>query len=645
VIHRDLKPENILLHEGEAMLADFGIALAVKEAGGNRLTETGLSLGTPQYMSPEQATGDRHLDARSDVYSLGVVLYEMLAGEPPYTGITAHAIMAKRLREPVPHLGSIRQVPRAFEVAIEKALASAPADRFRTVAQFADALGNATWSAAETTVESPSRRAIMWMSAAALALFAVWAGWKGVKARSESATRMGVALLPCESTSPREEGAYIGDRWSEELIRKLVRVGGLNPKSWLSVRRYRDTRLSMHQVGTELNAGMLVRCQVSEQSTGVRLNAELIRARDERVTWSNAYEQPAGAEGINAAQSAAARDIAGALGASLPQVVVASVERPLSHDSTALRAYRVGKHFLESHEEPSAVRSSMGYFEQAIEKDSSFAQAYVGLAEAMIWRTEHESRVSREYYPTVAQLLRAAIALDPSIAEAHTFLARYLLEYTHDWAGAEDENRRALSLDPSSLDAHGWYGWYLQTAGRFDEAIREFDEAVQLDPANWLARAQLVRALTFAGKEGRALRELREAFELWPESEVFYHHWAVLLLRQGQRDSARTIVEGHIHTATWYNGWLAAAAGRPDWGQRILDSLLALNATRPVDPALIAALEAGLGNRAQALTWLERAYAERSQLLLFLLGPHPAFDGMRKDPRFLALRQKAGFKN
>jgi eukaryotic-like serine/threonine-protein kinase len=650
IIHRDIKPENILISRGHALVADFGIALALTQAGGGRMTETGLSLGTPAYMSPEQASGEPRLDARTDQYSLACVVYEMLAGEPPYTGPTAQAIMAKRLGEPVPHLGTMRQVPQRVEAAVTRALARAPADRYQTISQFAQALANATLNATlPETADLPARRLrtrrIWRTSAAGLALLALPLGWWGVsKARTEAVKRMGVALLPCENTSPRQEEAYIGDRWSEELIQKLVRVGGLTPKSWASVRRFRNTESSPRQIGGDLNAATLVRCQVAEQPTGVRLSVELIRAHDEQVIWSNDYEQPAGADGINAAQSAAARDIARALGAGLPPAAVAAIERPLTRDSVALRLYRLGKHFLETFEDPASVRKSIDYFERAIASDSSFATAYVGLAEAMIWRTERENRVSRDYYPAVAQLLRRAIALDPTIAEAHTFLGRYLLDYTHDWVGAEDEHRRALALDASSVAAHHWYGWQLFLASRFKEAITEFERAVELDPANWATRAQLIRALAFAGSEVRALRELREALDLQPESESLYHHWAVMLLRRGQRDSALAVLDQHVHTPTWYNGWLYAAAGRRDKGQQMLDSLLVLNESRPVDPAHIAALEAGLGNTEEALNWLESAYAERSQLLLFLLGPHPAFDFLRGHPRFQELRKKVGFK-
>jgi eukaryotic-like serine/threonine-protein kinase len=648
IIHRDIKPENILISRGHALVADFGIALAVTQAGGLRLTETGLSLGTPAYMSPEQASADARLDGRSDQYSLACVLYEMLAGEPPYTGPTAQAIMAKRLGEPVPHLGTMRQVPQAVEAGVTWALARAPADRYQTVSQFAQALANAALTGtADLPARHLRRSGMWWTSAAALALLTLSIGSWGVsRARTEAATRRGVALLPCENTNPRQEEAYIGDRWSEELIQKLVRVGGLNPKAWESVSRYRGSRLGVRQIGADLNAGTLVRCQVAEQPTGVRLSVDLIRAQDERVIWSNDYERPAGADGINAAQSAAARDIAQELGAHLPPRAVAALERPLTKDTVALRLYRLGKHFLQSVDDPSSVRKSVDYFERAIGSDSNLAHAYVGLAEAMYFRGERESRVSRDYYPAAARLVRRAIALDPTIAEAHTFLARYLLDYTHDWIGAEDEHRRALALNPSSVDVHLWYGWHLQTASRFEEAIAEFDRAVELDPANWLPRAQLIRALAFAGNERRATRELREALELAPEPEreVLYHHWAVMLLRRGERDSAVAVLDRHVRTPEWYDAWLYAAAGRRDNGQRMLDSLLVLNESRPVDPAHIAALQVGLGNTEEALKWLDRAYADRSALLLFLLGPHPAFDALRGDPRFQELRKKVGFK-
>ena len=644
IVHRDIKPENILLASGHARVADFGVARALQAAGSDRLTETGLAVGTPAYMSPEQASGEQ-VDSRSDQYSLACVLYEMLVGEPPYTGPSAQAIIAKRFSEPIPHVGTVRSVPPELEAALARGLAKSPADRYRTASQFAKAVAGASGTGTRALPVRPRRHRIWWSSAAALALLMLPVGWVVFQTKSAAATLRKVALLPCEAPNLRPDAAYIGDRWSEELIQKLVRVGGLSPKSWASVRRYRAADVPLRQIGAELNAGSLVRCQVAEQSTGVRLRAELIRVQDERVIWSNDYEQPIGAVGINAAQSAAARDIAQELGVRVAPPAITGIDRPLTKDTVALKLYRLGKYFLESFEDPIAVQKSIDYFERAVARDPNLAQAYVGLAEAMIWRGERENRVSGDYYPEVAQHLRRGIALDPRIAEAHTFLAMYLLEYTHDWAGAEAEHRQALALNPSSVNAHLWYGWQLQIESRFSEATQEFERAVELDPTHGLSRGQLVRVLTFAGNETRARRALREALELTPQREALYHHFAVLLLLRGQRDSAIAVLDRHIRTLEWHDGWLYAAAGRRDKGRRILDSLMVLNATRPVDPLFIAALHAGLGNTEEAFKWLDSAYADRSALLLFLLGPHPALDNLRGDPRFQKLRKKVGFKN
>jgi serine/threonine-protein kinase len=159
VIHRDIKPENILLHDGQALVADFGIALALSQAGGARLTETGLSIGTPHYMSPEQAMGDRELDARSDVYSLGAMLYEMLAGDPPYTGSTAQAIVAKVITEKAPSVTVHRDtVPPHVAASIEKSLSKLPADRFPSASDFAEALGNRSFTMPRVEAAGPSKK-------------------------------------------------------------------------------------------------------------------------------------------------------------------------------------------------------------------------------------------------------------------------------------------------------------------------------------------------------------------------------------------------------------------------------------------------------------------------------------------------------
>jgi tetratricopeptide (TPR) repeat protein len=451
-----------------------------------------------------------------------------------------------------------------------------------------------------------------------------------------------VAVLPCEETTGQLEQPALGDRWTEELIHKLVQVGALRPKAWLSVQRYRKTEKAAHEIGAELNAGTLVRCRIADEPATVRLAVELIRTDDERVIWSSVYDEPAGIQGVNAVQSAAALEIARVLGVQDLQNVTQAVGHALTQDSVALRLYRLGQH-LGSSTTPEAWRRSIEYFNGAIARDSAFAQAYVALAAAKALLNDAESRPSREYYPDVARLLLRAIALDGTIAEAHSWLAQYLLEYAHDWISAEQEHRRALELSPSSVDVHLWYGWHLQETGRLSQAIEEFERAIDLDPALPLGHIHLGRALVFARKYDRALRESREAMGLEPDSDPLAFNLALLLLQTDRPDSAVAVLQRSQEPYAWWNGFVYGAAGRPDLTQRILDSLMTRSATQPVDPLTIATMHMGLGHKDEALTSLEQAYTERSTLLLYMLGPHIVFDSLRGEPRFQALRRRVGF--
>src|SRR5205823_8581575 len=238
VIHRDVKPENILLYEGEAMVADFGIALA-SAAAGERLTQTGLVVGTPEYMSPEQSLGERALDARSDVYSLACVLYEILAGEPPYTGRTAQAVIAKRLTDPVPAVRRLRTtVPAAVEQALMKALAKTPADRFASTGAFVEAL------TAPAPVRSPPS----------------------------------VAVLPFLNLSVDPENEYFADGITEDVIAQLSKVRALRVISRMSVMSFRQRSHSLRQIAAQLEVATLLEGSVRRVGDRVRIVAQLIDA-------------------------------------------------------------------------------------------------------------------------------------------------------------------------------------------------------------------------------------------------------------------------------------------------------------------------------------------------------------------------------
>ncbi len=248
VIHRDIKPENIMLHQGEPMVADFGIALAVSTAGRERLTETGLSLGTPAYMSPEQASAELKLDGRTDQYSLASVLYEMLAGVPPYTGPTAQAIIARRLTDPVPPLRTVREtVPVAVERAVMKALARVPADRFASVVAFAQALS-------EAAAVRPSLRS--------------------------------VAVLPFLNLSADPENEYFADGITEDVIAQLSKIRSLKVISRTSVMAFKRREHSLREIAQRLQVATLLEGSVRRAGSRVRIVAQLIDVESDEHLWA-----------------------------------------------------------------------------------------------------------------------------------------------------------------------------------------------------------------------------------------------------------------------------------------------------------------------------------------------------------------------
>src|SRR5438034_2782706 len=335
VIHRDVKPENILLYEGEAMVADFGIALAVSAAAGERLTEIGLAVGTPEYMSPEQALGERELDARSDVYSLGCVLYELLAGEPPYTGRTAQAILAKRFADPVPTVRRLRSaIPTGVEQALMKALARAPAGRFASAGAFGDALG----AAAAGRPRTPS-----------------------------------VAVLPFLSLSADPENEYFADGVTEDVIAQLSKVGALQVISRTSVMPFKKREHGLREIAATLQVATLLEGSVRRAGDRVRIVAQLIDAETDQHLWAETYDRQL--TDIFVIQSDVALRIAGALEAELTADERTQIRRGPTTDLQAYQLYLKGRHcFFRFTQE--GIRKGIEYFPQAIVKDPSYGLAH-----------------------------------------------------------------------------------------------------------------------------------------------------------------------------------------------------------------------------------------------------------------------------
>jgi serine/threonine protein kinase/Tfp pilus assembly protein PilF len=600
VIHRDVKPENILLYEGEAMVADFGIALAVSAAADERLTQTGLVVGTPEYMSPEQAMSERALDARSDVYSLACVLYEMLAGEPPYTGPTAQALIAKRLVDPVPSVRRLRAtVPPGVEQALIKALARAPADRFASAGAFAEAL------TAPAPPASPS-----------------------------------VAVLPFLNLSADPENEYFADGITEDVIAHLSKIRALKVISRTSVMAFKKREQSLKEIGARLDATTLLEGSVRRAGDRVRIVAQLIDAATDQHLWAETYDRQL--TDIFAIQTDVALHIAAALKAELSREEQTRIRKEPTSDLQAYELYLQGRHWLVRWT-PTSLQRAIEYFSQAIAQDPGYALAHAGVAMAYVELGEGGTLAPDVAYRHAGDAVAQALRLDPGLGEAHCALAILKTLWEFDWTGAEREFNRALELSPSSADTYDLYGRLCAGLGRYDEALAMQRRARELDP---LAHPlDVATTLLRAGRYAEAAQGALRAIEFDAENERAHATLGWAYFFQGQVAAGLTELERAVSLSPGRVQWLAqlghgyARAGEPDKARDVLRQLDDLAQRTYVSPYHRALVYTGLGEQERALDLLERALDERAGAMYGIKGSF-LFAPLRSHPRFQALLRK-----
>jgi len=500
VIHRDIKPANIMLQAGVPLVSDFGIALAMDAAADERITSTGLSLGTPSYMSPEQAAGDRSVRATTDVYALACVLYEMLTGSPPFTGPNMPAVIAKLMTErPVPLRAHRDTIPVHVEAAVDKALARIPADRFQGVTAFASALA-AGPRGAEPLVAAPvsgagTRRvprvpvmvatvALAALIVAGVVFFRPNAAPTTPSADAAADQRPTLAVLSFEDLSPGRDQSYFSDGISEEILSALSRIRDLRVAARSTALTYTGRDLDLRQVGQDLGVGYLLTGSVRKDGDQLRISAELVNVTDGFRLWSQTYDRRL--QNVFAIQSEIAQAIADTLRIPLglaPEDLVVPTVDMTAHDfylsgRAALR--RRGRGVLE------AVR----FFEASIARDSQWSPAWAGLAEAWAIRPLYEGNAGESMDSTVwatslesaASAARRALALDPRSSAARVALGSVHRD-RWEWQAAEREFLQALELDPDNHEAHTQYAELLWGTGREVEALREAERALALDRA------------------------------------------------------------------------------------------------------------------------------------------------------------------
>jgi len=517
VVHRDIKPENILLESGEAVVADFGIARAIRAAGGDKLTQTGIAIGTPLYMSPEQAAGGEGLDGRSDQYSLACVLYEMLAGHAPFLGGTAHEILARHTMDPVPSLRTARAtVPGAVEQALARALAKSPADRYATALQFAEALGGSALAGAAPGAGGSRRlRAVLGVGLALAALgvgLAVARPWRhappaAVSARAYAAS---VAVLPFETIGGEPQDEYFSDGMTDEIITQLAQIRDLKVISRTSVVALKGSHLTLSRIADTLGVDHVLEGSARRAGGRVRVNAQLIAARTDAHLWAKTYERDL--KDVFRVQEEIAGDVSKALLASVqglrPLGAGSRTERPAAYD-----AYLRGTYWRQQRTRDGLLRA-MQAFEEALAIDSAYAPAYAGLSSALSLFVNYQYDGGPGPIAALARaivLADRAIALDSNLAEGFAARGFALIQAAVSSDAAVRDVTRAIALRPNSGEVHAFGQGALSDAGRAEDSFAAAQTATELDPLAPGFHLSFSNAALVVRRYDVALREARRA--------------------------------------------------------------------------------------------------------------------------------------
>ena len=639
VVHRDIKPENILLESGEAVVADFGIARAISVAGGDKLTHTGIAIGTPLYMSPEQATGVGALDGRSDVYSLGCVLYEMLAGHPPFSGGTAQAILARHALDPVPRLRTARgTVSGAVAEALDRALAKAPADRYATALQFAEALGGS----GRSVVSPPSGgfrrlRAALGAGLALVALgggLAVWKPWRHARTAAVGAPAYAasVAVLPFETIGGGPQDEYFSDGMTDEIITQLAQIRDLKVISRTSVVALKGSHLTLSRIADTLGVDHVLEGSARRAGGRVRVNAQLIAAKTDAHLWARTYERDL--KDVFRVQEEIAGDVSRALLASVqglrPLSPGSRTEQPAAYD-----AYLRGTYWRQQRTRDGLLRA-MQAFQEALAVDSLYAPAFAGLSSALSLFVLYQYSGGPEPVTALARaivLADRAIALDSSLAEGFAARGWALTNAGVSVDTAIRDLARAVALRPNSGQAHSFYVAALGDAGRYEDAVAEAQTATELDPLAPAFHIALSSAELGARRYDVALREARRAgvLETAPlPVRIRFEGLALLLLGRPAECLALNLGDQQ-----YLKAMCLEALRRHREAAAIVDSLAAAvragHATWAA-PEGLGMYYAWLGDVEASLHWYGAAY--RAVQTRFLRSG--VFDRVRDDARFRA---------
>ena len=682
IVHRDIKPDNVMIRpDGLVKLLDFGIAKLtektrepIDEEAATAIsagTSPGMIVGTAGYMSPEQARG-KQIDARTDIFSFGVVLYEVLTLRHPFEGENAMDVIGSILhKEHAPIRKLLPEIPQDLERLINKTLRKDREERYQTAKDLLIDLRDAkqelevqsrldrtsppreepnTQIITATTADSPhttssaeylvseitKRKRGIAIGLIVLFLALIGVGYWVFGNRSAPAKQIeSIAVMPFVNESGNADVEYLSDGMTETLITSLSQLPNLNVKARSSVFRYKGKTTEARTIGKELNVQAILNGRVVQRGDQLTLSLELVDAITENVIWSQQYNRKQ--IDLVTLQSEIARDVSNKLKTKLSGADVARVEKTYTANPDAYQLYLKGK-FYWNKRTGELLKQAAELYRQAIDKDPNYALAYSGLAETYVLFSSYDVAPADDSMPQAKAAALRALEIDDSLAEAHTALGFYLFNYEWDRVGSEKEFRRAIELKPNYATAHHWLGSNLSNVKRFDDSLVEYRLAEELDPLSPIIGTNLGDTMVYARRYDEAIAQYKRTLVRNP-SFAYAHQalgWAYGLNGMYPEAIAETRAAIELRygsSAKGYLGLVLAKSGKRDEAVKLLSELQQEAARGYVQSYTFALIYIGLGDKEEALNYLEKHMSSRAETANSY-AVAPELDGLRSEPRF-----------